>query len=116
MRELFYSIRETMDAIGLPYQVIFCIIAIIFASDFIKGILAYIETFLEDKKGKQIKFFDHTKIVIVFICSLIAALTLWGLHVIRGVEVFLYSLALCGVSCILYDVVIKKLKQKIEDL
>lgn len=113
---MFEAIRNTLEEIGIPAQVIIAIIGIIFASDFIKGVLAYIEKYLEEKKGKQIRFFDHTKIVIVFFCSLIAALTLWGLNVIKGVEVLIYSLALCGVSCILYDVVIKKVKQKIEDV
>lgn len=113
---MFEAIRNTLETIGIPAQVIIAVIGIIFASDFIKGVLAYIEDYVEEKKGRQIKLFDHTKILIVFFCSIIAALTLWGLKIIKGVEVVIYSLALCGVSCILYDVVIRKVKQKIEDV
>lgn len=112
--ELLNSIKEFFVEIGIPPQVIIAIVSVIFVTEVTKNLLTILENYLEEKKGKQIVIFNHTKIILVVIWSIIASIILAASNIIGWHDVLLYLFVLTGFSSFLYDIIIKKFKNKDE--
>lgn len=110
------QVQEFFASIGIPGEVVVAVIGVICCTEFAKRGLAELEKVLEAKEGKEIKFFDHTKILLVCIISIFATITLCGMKVLMWVQLPMYTFGIMGASALLYDVVIKKLQKFIEDL
>lgn len=95
----------------IPKEVGIAVVIVIFLTEVTKKAVKKLEEKLESKKGKQIKIFDHTKIIFVTIWSIIASVIL----VIAGVYTWqalpLYFLAIIGGSIVLYEYVGKRLNK-----
>lgn len=116
MAEAIKTFQNFMESIGIPGEVVVAILGVICITEFAKRGLAILEKFLEEKYKKEIKFFDHTKILLTCIFSIFATITLVGMKTLTWPQVPMYSLGIMGASALLYDVVLKKAKKFIEDL
>ena len=76
-----------------------------------KNILAKLEKKLEAKKGKEIKFFDHTKIILSLFWSLLLAVSFAFGKIYTWAELPLYFLVIVGGATILYELVWKQIKK-----
>ena len=94
----------------IPKEVIFAVIIVVVLTECTKKALAGIETMLEEKKGKQIKFFDHTKIIFVTLWSLVAAILLAVAEVFAWKQLPLYGFCILGAAVAAYEYIIKKVK------
>ena len=61
MSVLIDFLRQMFDK--MPYQVGIAVFVVIVITELTKNVVAIIEKKIEEKKGKEIKFFDHTKII-----------------------------------------------------
>lgn len=116
MFEVLKQMQDFMKSIGIPGEVVVAILGVICITEFAKRGLAVLEEYLEKKYQKEIKFFNHTKILLTCIFSICATCTLCATHVLSWYACPMYSLAVMGASALLYDVVLKKLQKFIEDL
>lgn len=96
----------------IPFEVIIAIVAVVLLSEETKKAFEVLETFLEEKKGKQIKFFDHTKIIFVIVYSLIATLLLVVADVVTWKQYPLYSFSILGAATTFYELIIKQIMIK----
>lgn len=99
----------------IPFEMIMAIIAVVLVTEGTKSGLSKLEDVLEEKKGKQIIFFDHTKIILVILYSLIAGVFLVIASVITWKQFPLYSFSILGASTTCYELIIKKVKNKIDE-
>lgn len=98
----------------IPFEMIMAIVATVLLTEGTKSALAKLEVILEEKKGKQIKFFDHTKIIFVIVYALIATICLVIANVINWLQYPLYAFSILGASTTCYELIIKKVKNKVE--
>ena len=95
----------------MPYQVFVAVFAVIIITELTKNILAKLEKKLEAKKGKEIKFFDHTKIILSLFWSLLLAVSFAFGKIYTWAELPLYFLVIVGGATILYELVWKQIKK-----
>ena len=107
--------EQIMNQFGIPGQVILAIIAVVIVTEATKELFKKLEIYLEEKKGKQIKFFNHTKIIFLIFWSIIAAVVLAMSKVIEWNAVPLYIFAIIGFSSFCYELILKKVKKCLEE-
>ena len=91
------------------------IFVVIVFTELTKKFFTLIEKELEAKKGKEIKFFDHTKIIFSLVWSLLLALSFAIGKIYTWAELPLYFLVIVGAATILYELVWKKIKNLISN-
>jgi hypothetical protein len=92
----------------IPIPVIVAVAAnimLIYGSTFFASI---IENYLEDAWNKQVKFFDHKKIWLSFLWSIIITITLALAKFIEWRETPFYIFVILGASTFLYEAFLKK--------
>lgn len=100
--------RELLEAI--PKELILAVLLVVVLTELTKIGLTYLENYLETKKGKQIKFFDHTKIIFVIFWSLVFSCILVFASVYTWAKMPLYFFFILGFSIFFYELILKKLK------
>lgn len=99
----------------VPIPVIVAVAAVImlvYGSMYLAGI---IEDYLEEKKGRQIKIFDHKKIWLSLFWCIVVSVTLALAAFIQWKEMPYYCLLILGASTFLYEAFLKKLGMKKDD-
>lgn len=99
----------------IPYQVIVAVFVVIVITELTKKFLSVIEKKLEEKKGKEIKIFDHTKIIFSLFWSLVLSVTFAIGKIYTWAELPLYFFVIVGAATILYELVWKKIKNLTSD-
>ena len=89
-----------------------CVIMLVYGSSWIASA---IEKSLEQKKGKQIKIFDHKKIWLSAFWCIIVTVALAVSKAIEWKEVLYYWLLILGASTFLYEAFLKKIGMKQEE-
>lgn len=89
-----------------------CVIMLVYGSTYIASA---IEERIEQKKGKQIKIFDHKKIWLSAFWCVVLTITLAVSKYIEWKEVLYYWLLILGASTFLYEAFLKKIGIKKED-
>lgn len=109
MDAVFDYIKQLLQSI--PKEVIFAVLLVAILTEVTKMLIAKLETVLEAKKGKEIKIFDHKKILLVIFWSLLFAILLAVAKIYTWTQVPLYFFAILGTSSFFYELIIKKMKQ-----
>ena len=99
----------------IAFQVVVAVFVVIVFTEFTKQIFALLEKKLEAKKGKEIKFFDHTKIIFSLVWSLILAVSFAVGKIYTWAELPLYFLVIVGAATVLYELVWKKIRNMISN-
>ena len=99
----------------VPVPVIVAVVVVIMLVNVSIMIASLIEDAIEEKKGKQIKIFDHKKIWLsLFWCAVVSvALALAGYIAWR--ECVYYGLIILGASTFMYEAFLKKIGIKKEE-
>ena len=99
----------------VPAPVIIAVIVVIMLVKASLHAASLIEQRIEEKKGRQIKIFEHKKIWLsVFWCVVLSvALAIGGF--IEWKETFYYWLLILGANCFLYEAFFKKTGIKKDD-
>ena len=110
----FNSILNTIkEYVPVPVIVaVACVIMLVYGSTYIASA---IEESLEQKKGKQIKIFDHKKIWLSAFWCIVLTVALAVSKAIQWKEVLYYWLLILGASTFLYEAFLKKIGIKKED-
>lgn len=95
----------------IPYQVIIAVFVVIIITELTKNFFTFIEKKVEEKKGKEIKFFDHTKIIFSLFWSLVLTVSFAIGKIYSWAELPLYFLVVVGAASILYELFWKKIKE-----
>lgn len=95
----------------IPYQVVLSIFVVIVFTELTKKFLSKIEKRLEEKKGKEIKFFDHTKIIFSLFWTAVLIISFAFGKIITWGEFVLFFLFVIGGATVFYELVIKKIKE-----
>ena len=107
---LFNVVKE-----NIPVPVIIAVVSVIMLVDVTTTVIMLIEDAVEEKKGKQIKFFDHKKIWLsVFWCG-IATCALAAASYIEWKQFAYWWLVILGASTFMYEAVLKRFGMKKED-
>lgn len=107
----FISILQTVKEY-VPIPVIVAVAAnimLVYGSTFFAAI---IEEYLEDAWNKQVKFFDHKKIWLSFLWSVVITITLALAKFVEWRETPFYMFVILGASTFLYEAFLKKLGVK----
>lgn len=99
----------------VPVPVIVAVVAVIMLVYGSMYIAKIVENYLEEKKGRQFKFFDHKKIWLNLFWCLIVSVTLALAKFIAWRELAYYALLILGASTFLYEAFLKKLGIKKDD-
>ena len=89
-----------------------CVIMLVYVSTYIASA---IEESIEQRKGKQIKIFDHKKIWLSAFWCIVLTVALALSKAIQWKEVLYYWLLILGASTFLYEAFLKKIGIKKED-
>ena len=110
----FNSIINTVkEYVPIPVIVaVVCVIMLVYGSTYIASA---IEESVEQKKGKQIKIFDHKKIWLSAFWCVVLTIALAVSKAIAWKEVLYYWLLILGASTFLYEAFLKKIGIKKED-
>jgi len=110
----FNTILNTVkEYVPVPVIVaVVCVIMLVYGSCYFASA---IEESLEQKKGKQIKIFDHKKIWLSAFWCIIVTVALAVSKAIEWKEVLYYWLLILGASTFLYEAFLKKIGIKKED-
>jgi hypothetical protein len=95
----------------IPKEVILSVFIVVVITEITKKSLEVLEKKLEEKKQKQIKFFDHTKVIFVTVWSVVIAIILVVSGVYKWQQLPLYFFVIFGASVILYEYIVKKIKK-----
>jgi hypothetical protein len=95
----------------IPKEVILSVFIVVVITEITKKSLEVLEKKLEEKKQKQIKFFDHTKVIFVTVWSVVMAIILVVSGVYKWQQLPLYFFVIFGASVILYEYIVKKIKK-----
>lgn len=109
-------LKNLFKEIGIPYQVLFAIIVVVFLTEASKDACKSLEKYLEEKKGKEIKIFDHTKIIFLIFWAAIACVCLVLAKIISWETLPLNLFAVIGCCSSLYELIIKKVKTWLENV
>lgn len=93
---------------GLPQAVLIAAIIVIVFVYLTIDVVKKIEEKLEEKKGKQIKIFDHKKIWLSLFWCILACIILAVSNFIAWYEVPFYIFVIMGISTFLYESVVKR--------
>ena len=99
---IFNQVKEI-----IPYPVIAGIIAVIMLMYATLYLLTAIEDYLEAKLNKQIKLFDHKKVLLSLLWSVVVSITLVLSGFIEAKQILFYSLMILGGSTVLYETFLK---------
>lgn len=110
------ALKKLFNEIGIPYQFFFAIIVVVFITEASKDACKSLEKYFEEKKGKEIKIFDHTKIIFLIFWSAIACVCLALARIITWVTFPLYLFAIIGFCSSLYELILKKVKTWLENV
>lgn len=110
------TVKNFVIESGIPYQVILCVIVVVFATEATKDLFKKLENYLEEKYQKQIKIFDHTKIIFLILWSVIATVCLAIGNIIAWTTFPLYLFAIIGSCSSLYELILKKVKTWLENV
>ena len=110
----FMSILETIKEY-VPVPVIVAVIAVIMLVYGSLFLTKSIENYLEEKKGKQIKIFDHKKIWLSALWCAVTVVTLALAKHIEWRECPFYFFVILSASSFLYEAFLKKIGLKKED-
>lgn len=108
MEMLIGFCREMLER--MPYQVVLAVFVVIIITEFTKSFFAKFEKKLEAKKGKEIKFFDHTKIIFSLFWSFVLSVSFAAGNIYTWAELPLYFLVIVGGATVFYELVWKKIK------
>ena len=95
----------------IPAGVIVALVAVVLMTEATKTAIALLEVWLEEKKGRQIRLFDHTKIILTILWSVIMTVVIVYAEVIPLKAAGLYLFVIIGAACVLYELIIKKIKK-----
>lgn len=95
---------------NIPYQVIIAVFVVIVITELTKKLFEKVEKKLEAKKGKEIKIFNHTKIIFSIFWSLVLSVSFVFAKIYTWGESPLYFLVIVGAATIFYELVLKKIK------
>ena len=109
MDYLINYLKSILDRI--PYQVIIAVFVVIIITELTKKFFAFIEKKVEAKKGKEIKFFDHTKIIFSLFWSLVLTVSFAIGKIYSWAELPLYFFGVVGAATVLYELFWKKYKE-----
>ena len=93
----------------IPKEVILAVVLVVVMTEITKQSLAKLEVILEEKKGKEIKFFDHTKVIFVTVWSVIAAVILALSNTYTWSQLPLYLFMIFGAAVACYEYIVKKI-------
>ena len=110
----FNSIINTVKEY-VPIPVIVAVAAVIMLVNVSIKIASIIEAAVEEKKGRQIKIFDHKKIWLSFFWCIVVSVTLAMAGYITWRETPYYGLLILGASTLLYEAFLKKIGIKKEE-
>ena len=111
--DLSYILSIVKEYVPVPVIVaVACVIMLVYGSSFV---ISAIEESVEQKKGKQIKIFDHKKIWLSVFWCIVFSVALAVSKYIEWQQVFYYWLLLLGASTFLYEAFLKKTGIKKED-
>lgn len=113
--DFFMTIKLFFEEVGIPVELIFALIIVIMITESTKAACKTLESKLEDKYKKEIKIFDHTKIIFLIFWSMIAILCLIACKVITWNQFPIYTFALIGSGSFCYELIVKKVKKWLED-
>ena len=110
----FNSILNTVkEYVPIPVIVaVVCVIMLVYTNSWLASA---IEEAVEEKKGKQIKIFDHKKIWLSAFWCIIVTVALALSKAIEWKQVLYYWLLILGASTFLYEAFLKKIGIKKED-
>ena len=97
---------------GPVIAAVVCVIMLVYMSSFIA---TSIEDAVEQKKGKQIKIFDHKKVWLSLFWCILMTITLAISKSIEWKQVPYYSFVILGASTFLYEAFLKKIGIKKKD-
>ena len=108
------SILNTVkEYVPIPVIVaVVCVIMLVYTSSWLASA---IEEAVEEKKGKQIKIFDHKKIWLSAFWCIIVTVALALSKAIEWKQVLYYWLIILGASTFLYEAFLKKIGMNKED-
>ena len=108
-----YILNTVKEYVPIPVIVaVVCVIMLVYGSTYIASA---IEESVEQKKGKQIKIFDHKKIWLSAFWCIVLTVALALSKAIQWKEVLYYWLLILGASTFLYEAFLKKIGIKKED-
>ena len=108
-----FNINELKDM--LPQAVIIAVFLVIALVNTTILLMTELETHLEEKKGKQIKFFDHKKIWLNLFWSAVLTVVLCCCKYVEWKEYLFYLFVILGGSSFFYEAVLKKLGKSNEN-
>lgn len=100
-----------MFADYIPTGIIIAIISVVMLTEATKLLLGHLECYLEEKKGKQIKFFDHTKIILTIVWSIVMTIVCVKSEVIEMNKCLLYFFVIIGAASCFYELILKKINR-----
>lgn len=110
------ALKNLFNEIGIPYQLLLAIIAVVFITEATKEACKKLEEVLEKKYEKEIKIFDHTKIIFLILWSAVACVCLALAKIITWPTFPLYLFAVIGCCSFLYELILKKVKSWLENV
>lgn len=108
MEIILNYLKEVLEY--LPKEVIISVFVVIFLTELTKNLFSKLENYFETKKGKEIKFFNHTKIIFSILWSAITCVLLVVAKVYTWNKLPMYFFVVLGASGFFYDLVVKKYK------
>lgn len=113
MDQIISYLREVIPA-PLVAGIIISVLVVVFMTETTKSVLTSLESWLEEKKGKEIKFFDHKKILLSIFWSILTTVFLVVAGKIKLSEYPLYLLVIIGASNVFYELILRTIKEKLE--
>lgn len=111
--DLSWIIQTAKEYVPIPVIIaVICVIMLVYSSSWIASA---IEESIEQKKGKQIKIFDHKKIWLSAFWCIIVTVALAVSKTIEWKQVLYYWLIILGASTFLYEAFLKKIGMNKED-
>lgn len=96
-----------------PVAVIMAVVLVVVLTEVLKKAVEKVEAVLE-RDGRQIKVFDHKKIWLVVLCSVVLSMALVLAGFLEWRQLFVYTPAILGLAVFLYEAILKSLR-KIQD-
>lgn len=93
----------------LPKEVLLAVLIVVVITECTKRALKVLEEKLEAKKGKEIRFFDHTKIIFVTVWALVATVILGFAGVYTWTQAPMYGFTIFGAAVACYEYIVKKI-------
>lgn len=88
----------------------FAMVVVVSLSEFTKSSLSVLENYLETKYQREIKFFNHCKIIISIFWTMVVVATFVLAKLYTWNEYPLYCLAIIGLSTVAYELILKRVR------